>query len=60
MNLEKKERIESIIDNTLTEEDCREWAKGNMTDHVAELLKQYHIKVLNIWDDVSEIVEFEL
>lgn len=58
MTEERKHEIESIINNTLTEKDCREWAAGNMTDHVAELLKQYNIKVLNIWDDCSEIVEF--
>jgi hypothetical protein len=55
---ERKHEIEDIIDNALTEKDCQEWAAGNMTKHIAELMKQYSIKVLNIWDDVCEIVEF--
>ena len=59
MTEERKHEIEDIIDNALTEEDCRAWAEGNLTDHVKQLIKEYHIKQLNIWDDVCEIVEVE-
>jgi len=59
MKEERKHEIEDIIDNALTEEDCKAWAEGNLTDHVKQLIKEYHIKQLNIWDDVCEIVEVE-
>jgi len=58
MTKERKHEIEDIIDNALTEEDCKAWAEGNLTDHVKQLMEEHHIKQLNIWDDVSEIVEF--
>ena len=59
MTEERKHEIEDIIDNALTEEDCKTWAEGNLTEHVKQLMKEHNIKQLNIWDDVSEIVEFD-
>lgn len=59
MKEERKHEIEDIIDNALTEEDCRAWAEGNCTEHVKQLMEEHHIKQLNIWDDVSEIVDFD-
>lgn len=56
---ERKHEVEDIIDNALTEEDCRAWAEGNLTDNVKQLMKEHNIKQLNIWDDVCEIVEFD-
>lgn len=59
MKEERKHEIEDIIDNALTEEDCRAWAEGNLTDHVKQLMEEHHIKQMNVWDDVCEIVEFD-
>jgi len=59
MTEERKHEIEDIIDNALTEEDCKAWAEGNLTNNVKQLMEEHHIKQLNIWDDVCEIVEFD-
>lgn len=59
MTEERKHEIEDIIDNALTKEDCRAWAEGNCTEHVKQLMEEHHIKQLNIWDDVNEIVDFD-
>jgi beta-galactosidase/beta-glucuronidase len=59
MNELNKEVIESEITNSLTERDCEVWASGKLTAHVKGLIKKYHIREMNIWDDICEIVSFE-